>query len=99
MYKSNYHYLARTTAKISHGFRCYFAVGGPKGEDSRGDAGTPRLFFRCIYQRYQRALFDSARRPRGGLGRPGSAIEPAGASEAKGLSVGVTISIPDDEQA
>ena len=44
MYKPNYCYLGRTTANISHGFRCYFAVGGPKGEDCRGDAGTPGCF-------------------------------------------------------
>ena len=45
MHKSNYCYLPRTTAKISYSFRCYFAVGDPKGEDFRGDAGTPGCFF------------------------------------------------------
>jgi hypothetical protein len=47
MYKSNYCYLLRATATVSHCFRCYFAVGDPKGEDFRCD-GDPWLFFRCI---------------------------------------------------
>jgi hypothetical protein len=45
MYKSNYCYLPRTTAKISHCFRCYFAAGDPKGEDFRGDGEKPGCFF------------------------------------------------------
>jgi hypothetical protein len=45
MHKSNYCYLPRTTAKVSHSFRCYFAASDPKGEDFRGDAGTPGCFF------------------------------------------------------
>jgi hypothetical protein len=45
MHKSNYCYLPRTTAKISHCFRCYFAAGDPKGEDFRGDGEKPGCFF------------------------------------------------------
>ena len=45
MYKSNYCYLPRTTAKISHCFRCYFAAGDLKGEDFRGDGEKPGCFF------------------------------------------------------
>jgi hypothetical protein len=48
MHKSNYRYSPQTTPKISHSFRCYFAVGDPKGEDFRGDAGTPGCFFAAI---------------------------------------------------
>jgi len=43
--KRTYCYLPRTTAKISHCFRCYFAAGDPKGEDFRGDGEKPGCFF------------------------------------------------------
>jgi hypothetical protein len=44
MHKSNYCYLPRTTAKISHCFRCYFAAGDLKGEDFRGDGEKLAVF-------------------------------------------------------
>ena len=36
--------LPQITARISHRFRCYCAAGDAKGEDFRGDGGTPGCF-------------------------------------------------------
>src|SRR5260370_39497763 len=48
MHKSHYCYLPRTKAKISHSFRCYFAIGDPKGEDSAAILGPLAVFSRHL---------------------------------------------------
>jgi hypothetical protein len=70
MHKPIYCYLPRTTAKISHGFRCYFAVGDPTGEDFRGDGEKPGCFFAAFNSDISERCSISAHQPKGGLGRP-----------------------------